>query len=332
MAGGFAAGAWAVQACEVPPEFTRSRPDPEGVPTRVEAELLTVDLRSINDSQQSFNGDIVLLLKWMDPRLKSVEGGLQLAGCRVPLSAVWSPRPEVINERDVDKRLPEVAQIQPDGSVVYSQRYMGEFTSPLFLKDFPFDSHQLLFHVVAAGHTPEEVVFDVAEDRLDRMDEFSIADWSIGGASITTEPVELAVGKFRLAALNYRLEVRRETGFYVWKVFVPLCLIVFMSWAVFYINPSYLPPQVGVSTSAVLTLIAFQFSLGYLLPKLSYLTRADRFVMGSAILVFLAFGEALLTSSLADRERVELAHKIDAFAKVAFPLGFVAVMAFSFLL
>ena len=56
-----------------------------------------------------------------------------------------------------------------------------------------------------------------------------------------------------------------------------------MSWAVFWINPRYLPAQVGVSTSAVLTLIAFQFSLGYLLPKVSYLTRADRFVMGFGI-------------------------------------------------
>ena len=38
---------------------------------------------------------------------------------------------------------------------------------------------------------------------------------------------------------------------------LPLTLIVFMSWAVFWIKPGLLPPQIGVSTSAILTLIAF---------------------------------------------------------------------------
>ena len=103
-----------------------------------------------------------------------------------------------------------------------------------------------------------------------------------------------------------------------------------MSWAVFWINPRYLPAQVGVSTSAVLTLIAFQFSLGYLLPKVSYLTRADQFVMGSALLVFLAFGEALLTASLADRDKSELAHRVDAGSRLLFPLAFIVVVVASF--
>ena len=124
----------------------------------------------------------------------------------------------------------------------------------------------------------------------------------------------------------------RPRGFFLIKVLLPLCLIVCMSWAVFWMNPKYLPPQIGVSTSAVLTLIAFQFSLGYLLPRLSYLTRADRFVMGSAVLVFGAFGEALLTSSLADRGQNERALKIDGIARWVFPIGFLIVLVISFVL
>lgn len=103
-----------------------------------------------------------------------------------------------------------------------------------------------------------------------------------------------------------------------------------MSSAVFWINPRHLAPQIGIATSAVLTLIAFQFSLGYLLPRLSYLTRADRFVMGSMALVFLAFGEAVCTGFLADKDRQALALKLDRAARLLFPLGFLIVLAISF--
>ena len=84
-----------------------------------------------------------------------------------------------------------------------------------------------------------------------------------------------------------------------------------------------------MSTSAVLTLIAFLFSLGQILPRLSYLTRADRFVLGSVLLVFTAFGEALVTTSLANRGREELALKIDRISRFVFPAAFAVVVLVS---
>jgi hypothetical protein len=85
-----------------------------------------------------------------------------------------------------------------------------------------------------------------------------------------------------------------------------------------------------VATSAILTLIAFQFSLGYMLPRLSYLTRADRFLIGSTLLVFMAFGEALWTSYLATHDQEEQAVAIDRKARILFPLGFGLVLLISF--
>ena len=87
-----------------------------------------------------------------------------------------------------------------------------------------------------------------------------------------------------------------------------------------------------MSTSAILTLIAFQFSLGYMLPRLSYLTRADRFLIGSTLLVFLAFGEALRTSYLANRGLESRAVKIDRISRVLFPTLFVLLLIVSFVL
>ena len=64
-----------------------------------------------------------------------------------------------------------------------------------------------------------------------------------------------------------------------------------MSWAVFWVDPKEIGPQLGLAATSMLTLIAFQFAFTGLLPRISYLTRADRFVFSASLLVFLALVE-----------------------------------------
>lgn len=319
------------KGCEVPAGLSLTRPDPEGVPTQVTVGVYLIDLRKLDDTEQAFDADFILLLQWRDDRLRGSETRPSLAGCSVEPGEIWNPSVVILNDRSLVGKLEAPLRVEEGGAVRYTQRYQGELTTPLDLREFPFDSQELRLELVAARYTPEEVEFVPNPEVGGRSEKLTIADWSVvGSGGVDLEPFFLVHQRRHIPRILYRLEVRRNRGFFVIKVLIPLALIVCMSWAVFWINPGYLPPQVGVSTSAVLTLIAFQFSLGYLLPRVSYLTRADRFVMGSAVLVFLAFGEALLTASLADRDQAELARRIDAKSRWLFPLGFLVVLVLSF--
>lgn len=317
--------------CEVPPGIPITRPDPEGEPTKISVGVYMIDLRQLNDTEQSFDTDFVLTLIWEDSRLAGVDTESSLVGCSVALEEIWDPRVVILNDRNLEGKFDSPVRIEESGAVRYAQRYQGELTTPLDLREFPFDSQFLRLELVAAGYSPEEVEFVVNPEIGGRSEKLTIADWTVRAkGEVAIEPLYLATQKRHIPRILYSLEVTRNRGFFVIKVLIPLSLIVLMSWAVFWINPRYLPAQVGVSTSAVLTLIAFQFSLGYLLPKVSYLTRADQFVMGSALLVFLAFGEALLTASLADRDKSELASRVDAGSRLLFPLAFIVVVVVSF--
>jgi hypothetical protein len=128
---------------------------------------------------------------------------------------------------------------------------------------------------------------------------------------------------------DFGLIVHRELGHTLWKVLVPLILIVFMAWTVFWIDPTLLPPQVGIATSSVLTLIAFNLSLGYLLPRISYLTRADRFILGCSVLVFLALGETVLTSRLAKTDRYDAALRVDRWSRWLYLAALAVIAAWS---
>jgi len=329
LAGSLPAVSWG--ACEVPVALRNTRPDPEGQATEVHFGVMLIDLQSINDSAQSFNADIYVLASWKDTRLISEDLPESLVGCMIPIEDVWTPRLVFVNERSVRRMFEEKVSVATDGTVEYAQRLQGEFTSQLQLRDFPFDQHELSLEVVARGYTPEQVKL-IPEYGTGTIAELTITDWHVG------QPSAEVIGRYieprdrTIASVIFRTPVKRRLGFYTMKTFLPLTLIVCMSWAVFWIKPGLLPPQIGVSTSAILTLIAFQFSLSYMLPRLSYLTRADRFLIGSTLLVFMAFGEALRTSYLANRDQEERALRIDKLSRIFFPIVFVVVLVVSFIL
>ena len=96
-----------------------------------------------------------------------------------------------------------------------------------------------------------------------------------------------------------------------------------MSWAVFWINPVKFGPQLGIAATAMLTLIAFQFALTAILPKLSYFTTMDKLILGSSGLVFLSFVESVLTIYLVSIGKEAAAIKVDDICRWLFPLTFI---------
>jgi hypothetical protein len=98
---------------------------------------------------------------------------------------------------------------------------------------------------------------------------------------------------------------------------------------VFWVDPSTLGPQIGLPTSTVLSLVFFYQRIGSEIPKLSYLTRADKFVAGASILVFAALAEAILVSRLAVTGRRELSRKIDRWARAVYVFCVVLMVVYA---
>jgi hypothetical protein len=96
-----------------------------------------------------------------------------------------------------------------------------------------------------------------------------------------------------------------------------------MSWGAFWISPEEISSQLTVSVTAILTLIALQFSVSQLVPPLSYLTYLDKFSAGANFFVFLAFLESIVTSYQAEAGRRQLSRRIDRFSRICFPLAFI---------
>jgi hypothetical protein len=300
----------------------KERPTDE--PTQATIRIYILDVESINNINQNFSGDFIVRLEWKDERLI---GGKST----YPLNQVWHPTVHIFNARDINLQLPEAVTVLPDGTVRYIQRYYGTFASALDFKKFPFDYQLLSLNFVSLLYSENEIefVFDVGG----RADRFSLSGWDVSSGEVSIEPMPIdfdkgAETRMTRASFNYTMTATRHISFYWYKVVAPMAIIVLLSWAVFFIDPSQVAAQVGVSATSILTLIAFLLRLENFIPPISYLTQLDYFVFTTLFLVFMAYMEALVSTRFALRGKKELALKLDYMSRLIFPSVFILIIIF----
>jgi len=311
-----------------PAGFSGSRPHADGQPTEIRTAVYLIDVSQIDGARQEFTADVFLLLSWNDPRLADGSGDVR----RIPLDQVWNPRVQILNQRTVSIGFPEQLDVDPDGTVTFRQRYFGQYASPLDLRDFPRDEHTFAIRLVVPGYSPDEVQL-VPDERFSSVPtpRYSIPDWTLSPTRLRPAPFAVIPGGPQLPGMVAEFDARRHLGFYFGQGSVSVAIIVFMSWIVFWIDPQALAPRISVSVTSMLTLIAYRFLLGGDLPKVSYLTRLDYFLLGATILVFLTLIEVTWTSAISGRGQAEGARSIDRRSRWLFPALFLVMSATLFL-
>jgi hypothetical protein len=191
------------------------------------------------------------------------------------------------------------------------------------LKDFPLDRQQFNVWVIAPvlGGNRVELIPDTTA-RVLRNEQLSISDWTIAEPELVAKEYRATPQAGPLQGVALVVQAERKRGYYVIQVLIPLVAIVSMAWTVFWIDPSVVPTRIGVVVSTMLTLIAYRFMLGNLVPRLSYLTRLDYFMLGTTSIVVLTLFVMAGASYLRSQGHDEIVKRIDRVGRVAFPLVF----------
>jgi hypothetical protein len=150
-------------------------------------------------------------------------------------------------------------------------------------------------------------------------------EWNI--EAVNGRVNEIAVMKSDTPFSRYTLEIEiaRKPGFYLWKVFLPLVLIVSLSWSVFWMTDERFSNRSRISATGVLTIVAYQFAFAKDLPRIGYLTLLDQIMIGSFILLAVTVVESLLVDRAGKTDPLE-AKRIDRTSRWLFPVVYAAML------
>ncbi|MBS1519255.1 MAG: hypothetical protein JSS91_14315 [Bacteroidetes bacterium] len=307
---------------------TISPPNPGGI-TKVYISMIINNISEINAANQTVTADIVLSARWNDPRLKNESKG----NIVVSADKIWDPFLTFTNRLNITKSFPENFTILNDGTVLYFQRIFGSFTQVLQFKDFPFDEQQFKIRILDITLNPNDVILEPDPIRQSGLGkDITLADWNIEKWSFENSLFTIMENSPERSTLLFTIYAKRESGYYMLIFFIPLVLIITMSLLAFWLPANLSASQITVGTTSMLTLIAYRFIVVANLPKISYMTRMDIFILGSSVLIFLTLLESVITSTLANKGRNELAQKYDNNCRWIFPLLYLILGLSAFIL
>jgi hypothetical protein len=256
--------------------------------------IVVVEFARINLREESFDMAGYLDTSWTDPALALKSDEKPDSVRRYRPGQIWAPALEFVNAvEQVPSEREGDLYVADDGQVTQRVRFSHKFQSTLRLERFPFDYQTLTIVVASFDPTARDLILAKEPNRVGRLEEASVPDWTIidTGARIAESPT----GDPSQRRFLFDVEVRRKSTFYLWRVLIPLTLLVLASWTVFWFEPTNLQPQISTSLAILLSFVTFNYAIDFSLPKVAYLTFSDRYILTSfGFVLSVTFAVAIL--------------------------------------
>ncbi|MBW2713085.1 MAG: hypothetical protein JRC77_04975, partial [Deltaproteobacteria bacterium] len=198
---------------------------------------------------------------------------------------IWGIGISMVNEiTDVQVKKRELT-IRSDGRIRWRGFFSAHLAAHLDLRQFPFDFQILPIQVESLTWDEEILTFRIVPDEVGVRQDFELAEWEVGNSTREVKSVTRETGE-QFSRLEITTTVHRRVGYYLWKMILPLILIVGLGWTVFWI-PDGITACIRLSATVMLTIVAFQFALASDLPKVHYVTFFSAFMTLSFLIVAL---------------------------------------------
>ena len=304
-------------------------PDDPGKPIPVAIELDIENIPQINEVSEQFSIDGDLLASWNDPRLIYQPTSPSEPERIYPIGSIWMPSMDMVNSvTPRDKRYQSLT-VSPDGTVHYAERFHADLSSRFLLRRFPFDQQWLTIHLSPFVNDVDAETLTIAPAQNaivgDEKSFNSLAQWEVG--VIRAHPSTYRLFRKNATEVVFSVHVRRRYGFYLWKVFLPLLLMVFLSWAVFWVDPFDLSNQVEIAVTTILTVIAFAFAISATMPRVPYITFIDAFFLTCYIFVFIAVVELMTVHTAHRRSGADASKRIRRVSRWLVPAAYFTTLA-----
>ncbi len=317
--------------CNFTTPVPQTRPPSEDETTKVSIGIYLIDILYLDEIRESFETIFFMKLQWQDLRLAQKLQNRSIPYCNIKLDDIWNPEPYVYKHRRLTKEFDKIVSVDSQGTVTYRQIFDAELVSPLNFTKYPFDTQHLMIKIFSLPNQPERV--ELVEDReLNRVsEELSFVGWSVGEAKTQTKFFPSQIFQKPVPFFLFEVEIKRQSGFFVWKAIFPLLILVSVVNLVFWVEASNIVPRVSLSTITLLSVIAYVLSLPSQIPRVPYLTAEDIFLIGSMLLIVLALTETIVTHRLNQLEQKALALRIDIWLRWLFPILIIGLLGIAFL-
>jgi hypothetical protein len=209
----------------------------------------------------------------------------------------------------------------PDGRKYQAIRIEGRFFNSFSLKRFPLESHTLAIKIEDNTYAADKLIyrFDRSHSGLDAgldITGWSVASWSgsEGNHHYATNLGDETVGSDSsdYSTIDFEIKITRPVHFFIWKMLLPVLIILLACWTALLLNPSELSSRAAMTGTALLTTVFMQQGYTSKLPELNYLVLLDKIYVVVYILILISLAQVVIQGAMDKR------HLLDDYRRAKF--------------
>ncbi|KAK2146857.1 hypothetical protein LSH36_581g00001 [Paralvinella palmiformis] len=248
--------------------------------------VVFIKIGEINTIQETFFADTFVQARWRESKLDG--DGEQGEERDLPeWEKYWNPHLYVDNCLGEPKESVWY-QVHYDGSglayVVQKRRIKATFFEKMELNSYPFDTQDLSLCVTThRGEDEIEIVSDPSELSTVNTQSFvSEQEWTLhkyisSWVKMTTDVYRSTKNKH--PAVYISCKASRRFNFFVWNIILIMIFIGILIFTTFAVSIALVQNRLQLSFILLLSNITFKFNISQTLPKVSYLTLLDKYVI-----------------------------------------------------
>jgi len=292
-------------------------------------------IKFVNQKSENFGVVATLRMEWEDPALsfsaKDIGREFRVFGpeaFRKFTSENSLFYPGFVIQNQQASRFRHVARfiVFPNGQAYFLEKFSTVLQAPDFnFVQFPFDTQKFFVNVISTY--PENYVKFVPLPSFSGYGEhLGEEEWSFTDSWTETTTHEGITG-LQSSRFSLGFSASRQLDYYILRIFTPLGILVFVSWAAFFLEEYR--RRIDIAGANLLIFVAFNFAISGDLPRLGYMTFLDFILVAMFIITGLIIVFNVVLRRLRIKDRDDLARRIDAYAIWGYPVAYIMVISWA---
>jgi hypothetical protein len=258
-------------------------------PQKVYSGIYLMNLYDLDMQKHTFYADFYVWFKWkgaLDPT------NIEFVNC----VEKWGFTQTAIEDSTI---------LLKNGYNYKSMRVEGRFYHPFEWSRFPLDAHKITIQMENARFSADSLVYVPDVGAAAMRKEFSMPGWNMNGCNLAIGTTDyhhnfgLTDTKTDIfSTATFTLDITRPWNYFLWKLMLPLAIVIFSSIGALLIEPTYIDARISLPIGGLLTTVFLQQSYSDALPDVGYMVLMDKIYLLSYVIIAAVMWQVMVAGNM----------------------------------
>jgi len=216
---------------------------------------------------------------------------------------------------------PANIRVYNDSMIRYSSRINFDVACNMDFQMYPVDEQDCVIKFESYGLQNKQMQMKWQKDGLTVNPNIALAQFEF--KTMLLEEYTTDYYDLQYPGLEIKLHLTRLIAYHVVQTYIPSTVFVILAWLSMFISPESVPGRVGMGMTTMLTLTAMFSSVRNNVPKISYLSVLDLWMLMSIIFVFSCILEFIVVTGLIRNGKKNFALKLERVCQIVVPVLYI---------